>query len=39
MTAISKGMDKEESENGTLDAMVIVPPLTGGLLQVFGKKR
>ena len=39
MSAILKGQDKEESENGTIDAMVIVPPLTGGLLQVFGKKR
>ena len=39
MSGILKGQDKEESENGTIDAMVIVPPLTGGLLQVFGKKR
>jgi hypothetical protein len=37
--AIMKGMDKEDSENGTIDAMVIVPPLTGGLLRVFGKSR
>jgi hypothetical protein len=37
--SISKGLDKEEAENGTIDAMVLVPPLTGGLLQVFGKKR
>jgi hypothetical protein len=32
-------MDKEESENGTVDATVIVPPITGGLLTVYGKKR
>jgi hypothetical protein len=36
---IMKGMDKEDSENGTIDAMVVVPPLTGGLLRVFGKSR
>lgn len=35
---IIKGMDKEESENGRIDAMVLVPPITGGILQVFGKK-
>jgi hypothetical protein len=39
MGALTKGMDKEESENGTIDATVIVPPLTGGLLTVYGKKR
>jgi hypothetical protein len=37
--ALVKGMDKEESENGTIDAMVLVPPITGGILKVFGKKR
>jgi hypothetical protein len=37
--AIVKGMDKEENENGTIDAMVLVPPITGGILKVFGKKR
>jgi len=37
--ALIKGTDQEMSENGTIDAMVIVPPLTGGLLQVFGKQR
>ena len=39
MTAILKGSDKEESENGTIDATVLVPPIVGGLLTVFGKKR
>ena len=39
MGAITKGMDKEESENGTVDATVFVPPLAGGLLTVYGKKR
>jgi len=39
LTTMIKGTDKEESENGTIDAVVIVPPLTGGLLTVFGKKR
>lgn len=39
MGAITKGMDKEESENGTIDATVVVPPITGGLLTVYGKKR
>jgi hypothetical protein len=37
--AMVKGMDKEENENGTIDAMVLVPPITGGILKVFGKKR
>ena len=39
MGSILKGSSQEEAENGTIDAMVIVPPLTGGLLQVFGKNR
>jgi hypothetical protein len=39
MSSILKGSSQEEAENGTIDAMVIVPPLTGGLLQVFGKNR
>jgi hypothetical protein len=34
-----KGADKEESENGKVEGTVIVPPLTGGLLKVWGKKR
>lgn len=37
--ALIRGTDKEMNQNGTIDAMVIVPPLTGGLLQVFGKQR
>ena len=39
MSSVLKGSSKEEAENGTIDAMVIVPPLTGGLLKVFGKNR
>jgi hypothetical protein len=39
MGALTRGMDKEESENGTIDATVIVPPIVGGLLTVYGKKR
>lgn len=36
---IVRGMDKENSENSTIDAMVLVPPITGGILKVFGKPR
>jgi hypothetical protein len=35
----NKGADKEESENGKIEAAVLVPPFTGGLLKVTGKKR
>jgi HPt (histidine-containing phosphotransfer) domain-containing protein len=35
----NKGADKEESENGKVEGTVIVPPLTGGILRVFAKKR
>ncbi len=31
--------DKEEAENGKVEAMVIVPPVAGGPLDVYGKKR
>ena len=34
-----KGSDKEESENGKTEGVVIVPPLTGGILRIFAKKR
>jgi len=34
-----KGADKEEAENGKVEAMVIVPPVAGGPLDVYGKKR
>jgi HPt (histidine-containing phosphotransfer) domain-containing protein/6-pyruvoyl-tetrahydropterin synthase len=34
-----KGSDKEESENGKVEGTVIVPPLTGGILRIFAKKR
>ena len=33
-----KGSDKEESENGKVEATVIVPP-SPGIFRVFGKKR
>jgi hypothetical protein len=36
---VQKGADKEESENGKVEGVVIVPPATGGILRVFGKKR
>jgi hypothetical protein len=39
MDAMLKGSDKEEAENGTIDATVLVPPLAGGLLTVFAKSR
>jgi len=39
MGAVMKGMEKEDTENGTIDAMVVVPPLVGGLLRVYGKSR
>jgi len=39
MGGLTRGMDKEESENGTIDATVLVPPITGGLLTVYGKKK
>ena len=35
----NKGADKEENENGKVEGTVIVPPLTGGILRVFAKKR
>jgi hypothetical protein len=34
-----QGSDKEESENGKVEGVVIVPPTTGGILRVFAKKR
>lgn len=34
-----RGADKEESENGKVEGLVIVPPVTGGPLRIFGKKR
>ena len=34
-----RGSDKEESENGKVEGVVIVPPATGGILRIFGKKR
>jgi hypothetical protein len=33
-----RGADKEENENGKIEGVVIVPPATGGILRVFGKK-
>lgn len=38
LDSVIKGLEKEETENGTISAGVVVPPLTGGVLQVFGKK-
>jgi hypothetical protein len=35
----NRGADKEESENGKVEGTVIVPPATGGILRIFGKKR
>ena len=37
--AAHKGADKEETENGKIEGVVIVPPTTGGILRVSGKKR
>jgi hypothetical protein len=34
-----RGSDKEESDNGKVEGIVIVPPITGGPLRIFGKKR
>lgn len=34
-----RGADKEESENGKVEGLVIVPPVTGGPLRIYGKKR
>jgi hypothetical protein len=34
-----QGSDKEETENGKVEGVVIVPPTTGGILRVFAKKR
>lgn len=39
LSSMIKGTDKEQAENGTIDATVLVPPLTGGLLTVFAKQR
>ena len=37
--ASNKGADDEETENGKVEGAVIVPPITGGILRIFGKKR
>lgn len=34
--ATHKGSEKEKAQNGTIDAKIIVPPLTGGVFPVFG---
>ena len=34
--ATHKGSEKEKAENSTLDAKIVVPPLTGGVFPVFG---
>lgn len=35
--SLLSGSERENTENGKLEASVIVPPLTGGVLKVFGK--
>lgn len=35
--ASNKGLDKENSENGKIEAFGIVPPVTGGYVKIFGK--
>ena len=32
-----KGAEKEQSENGKIEGMGIVPPVTGGLVRITGK--
>lgn len=34
--ATHKGSEKEKAQNGTIDAKIVVPPLTGGVFPVFG---
>jgi len=35
--SIHSGADKEQSENGKVEAFGLVPPLTGGYVEIFGK--
>ena len=35
--ASNKGQDKENAENGKIEAFGIVPPVTGGYVKIFGK--
>jgi hypothetical protein len=35
--ATHRGADKENAENGKLEAYGVVPPVTGGLVTIFGK--
>jgi len=35
--ATNRAIDKEQSENGKIEAYGVVPPLTGGLVTIFGK--
>ena len=37
MESIHSGSDKEQSENGKVEAFGLVPPLTGGYVEIFGK--
>ena len=37
--ATHKGSEKEKAENATLDAAVIIPPLTGGVFPIYGLPR
>jgi hypothetical protein len=34
----NKGSDKENSRNGKLSAVGLVPPITGGLVKIYGKQ-
>jgi hypothetical protein len=35
--ATHRGADKENAENGKIEAYGVVPPVTGGLVTIFGK--
>ena len=35
--ASNKGADKEQAENGKIDAFVAIPPMTGGIFRITGK--
>jgi len=35
--ATTRAIDKEQSENGKIEAYGVVPPVVGGLVSIFGK--
>ena len=35
--ATHRGADKENAENGKIEGVGIVPPITGGIIQITGK--